>query len=421
MACAAPFRADDLFAEITSAMPYADVDRTTFDAVVAFVATGGYALRSYERFAKIREGKDGFWRAANPRIVQQYRMNVGTIVEATMLKVRFGRKGRGVMGGRTIGEVEEYFAETMVHGDTFIFGGEVLKFEGIFEDSVLVTRAAPKTDPKVPSYEGGKFPLSTHLAARVRSMLADPKSWQALPDQVSEWLKLQAAKSILPGAGQMLVETFPRSGRFHLVAYPFEGRLAHQTLGMLLTRRLERARLKPQGFVCNDYALSVWGLGDISLRAAQEPGFIGALFDQDMLGDDLEEWLAESALLKRTFRYCAVIAGLIERKFPGQEKRSRQVTMSTDLVYDVLRSHEPDHILLRAARADAATGLLDIGRLGDMLARIRGRIVHKALERVSPLAVPVLLEIGRESVYGEAADALLEDAAEDMLAEVMGG
>jgi ATP-dependent Lhr-like helicase len=251
-------------------------------------------------------------------------------------------------------------------------------------------------------------------------MLADPKSWQALPDQVSEWLKLQAAKSILPGAGQMLVETFPRSGRFHLVAYPFEGRLAHQTLGMLLTRRLERARLKPQGFVCNDYALSVWGLADISLRAAQEPGFIGALFDQDMLGDDLEEWLAESALLKRTFRYCAVIAGLIERKFPGQEKRSRQVTMSTDLVYDVLRSHEPDHILLRAARADAATGLLDISRLGDMLARIRGRIVHKALERVSPLAVPVLLEIGRESVYGEAADALLEDAAEDMLAEVMG-
>ncbi len=420
MACAAPFRADDLFAEVTSAMPYSDMDRATFDAVGAFVATGGYALRSYERFAKIREDRDGFWRAANPRVVQQYRMNVGTIVEATMLKVRFGRKGRGAMGGRTIGEVEEYFAETMVHGDTFIFGGEVLKFEGIFEDSVLVTRAAPKTDPKVPSYEGGKFPLSTHLAARVRSMLADPKSWQALPDQVSEWLSLQAAKSILPRAGEMLVETFPRGGRFHLVAYPFEGRLAHQTLGMLLTRRLERARLKPQGFVCNDYALSVWGLGDLSLRAAQEPGFIGSLFDQDMLGDDLEEWLAESALMKRTFRYCAVIAGMIERNFPGQEKRSRQITMSTDLVYDVLRAHEPDHILLRSARADAATGLLDIGRLGDMLSRIKGRIVHKALERVSPLAVPVLLEIGRESVYGEASDALLEDAAEDLLAEALG-
>jgi ATP-dependent helicase Lhr and Lhr-like helicase len=325
-----------------------------------------------------------------------------------------------MMGGRVIGEVEEYFAETMVHGDTFVFGGEVLKFEGIFEDSVLVSRAAPKTDPKVPSYAGGKFPLSTHLAARVRTMLADPASWTALPDQVSDWLRLQQEKSVLPKAGDMLVETFPRGGRFHLVAYPFEGRLAHQTLGMLLTRRLERARMKPQGFVCNDYALSVWGLSDLSVKAVQEPGFINRLFDQDMLGDDLEEWLAESGLMKRTFRYCAVIAGLIERKFPGQEKRSRQVTMSTDLVYDVLRSHEPGHILLRAARADAATGLLDIGRLSDMLSRIRGRIIHKPLERVSPLSVPVLLEIGREAVYGEAADALLEEAAGEMMAEAMG-
>ncbi len=421
MACTAPFLADDLYCEITSAAPYAYVDRETFDAVLGFVATGGYALKSYERFAKIRQDKDGFWRAANPRVIQQYRMNVGTIVEATMLKVRFGRKGRGpMMGGRVIGEVEEYFAETMVHGDTFVFGGEVLKFEGIFEDSVLVSRAAPKTDPKVPSYAGGKFPLSTHLAARVRTMLGDPKSWAALPDQVSDWLRLQQEKSVLPKAGDMLVETFPRGGRFHLVAYPFEGRLAHQTLGMLLTRRLERARMKPQGFVCNDYALSVWGLSDLSLKSVQEPGFINRLFDQDMLGDDLEEWLAESGLMKRTFRYCAVIAGLIERKFPGQEKRSRQVTMSTDLVYDVLRSHEPGHILLRAARADAATGLLDIGRLSDMLSRIRGRIIHKPLERVSPLSVPVLLEIGREAVYGEAADALLEEAAGEMMAEVMG-
>jgi ATP-dependent helicase Lhr and Lhr-like helicase len=421
MACTAPFLADDLYGEITSAAPYADVDRETFDAVLAFVATGGYALKSYERFAKIRQDKDGFWRAANPRVIQQYRMNVGTIVEATMLKVRFGRKGRGPMiGGRVIGEVEEYFAETMVHGDTFVFGGEVLKFEGIFEDSVLVSRAAPRTDPKVPSYAGGKFPLSTHLAARVRTMLADPKSWAALPNQVSDWLRLQQDKSVLPKAGDMLVETFPRGGRFHLVAYPFEGRLAHQTLGMLLTRRLERARMKPQGFVCNDYALSVWGLSDLSLKSVQEPGFINRLFDQDMLGDDLEEWLAESGLMKRTFRYCAVIAGLIERKFPGQEKRSRQVTMSTDLVYDVLRSHEPGHILLRAARADAATGLLDIGRLSDMLSRIRGRIIHKPLERVSPLSVPVLLEIGREAVYGEAADALLEEAAGEMMAEAMG-
>jgi ATP-dependent helicase Lhr and Lhr-like helicase len=421
MACAAPFDADDLYAEVASAAPYADLDRKTFDDVLAFVATGGYALKAYERFAKIRKGLDGLWRAATPRVIQQYRMNVGTIVADTVLKVRFGRpRGGAFVGGRVIGEIEEYFAEGLVNGDTFIFAGEVLRYEGIHEDSVFVTRTAPKTDPKVPSWAGGKFPLSTHLAARVRAMLADPRSWKALPEQVAEWLTIQTRKSILPKAGDMLVETFPRGARFHLVAYPFEGRLAHQTLGMLLTRRLERARLKPQGFVCNDYALSVWGLGDIGRRAEAEPGFIEDLFDQDMLGDDLEAWLAESMLMKRTFRYCAVIAGLIDRNFPGQEKRARQVTMSTDLVYDVLRSHEPDHVLLRAARADAATGLLDIGRVSEMLSRIRGRIIHKALDRPSPLSVPVLLEIGRESVFGEAADALLEEAADELLAEAMG-
>jgi ATP-dependent helicase Lhr and Lhr-like helicase len=412
MACAGGFEADALYAEVASAAPYAALDRRTFDDVLAFVATGGYALRAYERFAKIRKGADGVWRAATPRVVQQYRMNVGTIVAYTSLKVRFGRpKGKAIVGGRSIGEIEEGFAETMTPGDTFIFAGELLRYEGMSEDSVYVTRAPPNGDPKVPSWAGSKFPLSTHLASRVRAMIADPASWAALPAQVADWLQIQTRKSHLPLAGDMLVETFPRGGRFHIVAYPFEGRLAHQTLGMLLTRRLERARLKPQGFVCNDYAISVWGLGDIGRRAQAEPGFIDALFDQDMLGDDLEAWLAESMLMKRTFRYCAVIAGLIDRNFPGQEKRSRQVTMSTDLVYDVLRSHEPDHVLLRAARADAATGLLDIARLGEMLSRVQGRIIHKALDKPSPLAVPVLLEIGRESVYGEAADALLEEAA----------
>ncbi len=420
MACADGFRPDDLYAEVTSAAPYADLTRARFDAVVDFVATGGYALKSYERFAKIRAGADGKLRPATPRIAQQYRMNVGTIVEAAMLKVRLGRApkpGRPVLGGRVLGEVEEYFAETMVPGDTFIFAGEVLRFEAVSGNEVIVTRTAPGTDPKIPSYAGGKFPLSTFLAARVRAMLADPAEWDRLPAQLTEWLETQRRKSLLPGASDLLVETFPRGGRHYLVAYPFEGRPAHQTLGMLLTRRLERARLRPLGFVCNDYGIAVWCLSDMTAAVSQGRLSLDDLFAEDMLGDDLEEWLAESALMKRTFRYCAVIAGLIERRFPGQEKTGRQVTMSTDLVYDVLRRHQPDHILLEAARADAATGLLDIRRLAQMLARVRGRIVHKPLEHVSPLAVSVMLEIGREAVYGEAAERILEEAEAALLDE----
>jgi ATP-dependent Lhr-like helicase len=420
-ACGEPFLADELFAEVRSAAPYADLTRADFDAVLDFVATGGYALKAYERFAKIRQGKDGRWRVAHPMVAQRYRMNVGTIVEADMLKVRLVRSRASKLiprGGRLLGEVEEYFIEMLTPGDTFVFAGEVLRYEAIVQDEVYVSRAASE-DPKVPSYEGGKFPLSTYLADRVRQIVADRSQWKDLPAQVRDWLDIQQWRSLLPGRRDLLVETFPRANKHYMVCYPFEGRLAHQTLGMLLTRRLERARLRPMGFVANEYALAIWGLGDVASHIARGDLSLAQLFDEDMLGDDLEAWLAESALMKRTFRNCAIIAGLIERRFPGQEKSRRDVTISTDLVYDVLRKHQADHVLLRAARADAASGLLDIRRLSEMLSRIRGRIIHKPLDHVSPLAVPVMLEIGREMVYGEASEEVLREAEAELVKEAM--
>jgi len=408
--CGEPFDEDDLYDEIRSAAPYAELDRETFDKLLDFTATGGYALKTYERFRRLVRRKDGRWTVRTPQIAQRHRLNVGTIVEAPMLDVVVSSKGRG---GFRLGQIEEWFLEQLVPGDTFLFAGQVLRFEGIEEMTARVTRSSD-TDPRIPSYQGGKFPLSTYLTARVRDMVQDPGKWHALPEQVRDWLELQKLRSRLPRADGLLVETFPRSARFYLVCYPFEGRLAHQTLGMLLTRRLERMRMRPMGFVANEYALSVWGLRDMSGVD------LDALFAEDMMGDDLDAWLAESQLMMRTFRNCAVIAGLIERRFPGQEKTGRQVTISTDLIYNVLREHEPDHILLKAAWADAGTGLLDIHRLGTALARIKGHIEHVDLDRISPLAVPVMLEIGKEPVYGEGHESILEDvASEDLIAEAM--
>ena len=428
-ACGEPFFSDELYAEVLTAAPYSDLTRTDFDDVVDFVATGGYALKSYERFARIKQDKQGRWRVTNPKVRQSYRMNVGTIVEEPMLKVKLVRGGgqrnsRGstgaiARGGRMLGQIEEYFIEGLVVGDTFVFGGEIVRYEALVEDQVYVSRAND-SDPKVPSYMGGKFPLSTYLAERVRKLLDDKRAWKALPHQVHDWLSLQQRFSLVPGVRELLVESFPRGNKHYFVCYPFEGRLAHQTLGMLLTRRLERARARPLGFVANEYALAVWGLGDISFMVRHGQLDLNALFDPDMLGDDLEAWLAESALMKRMFRNCALISGLIARRFTDEEKSRRQVLFSTDLVYDVLHKHQADHVLLRAARADAASGLLDLRRLGDMLSRIQGRITHKPLDHVSPLAVPVMLEIGRESVYGEASDELLAEAAEELVKEAMG-
>jgi ATP-dependent helicase Lhr and Lhr-like helicase len=328
-----------------------------------------------------------------------------------MLSVRIA-SGRRAAPGRKIGEVEEGYLEVLEAGDTFIFAGRIWRLVGVTGLDVLVT-PAPGEDAKMPSWGGSKFALSTFLAARVRAMMSDAHHWEVLPDDVREWLELQRDRSAIPAPGEMLLETFPRGHRQFMVCYPFEGRLAHTTLAMLLTRRLERLGVGPLGFVCNDYALAVW-----SLKPMAGLDFAD-LFAQDMLGDDLEAWLAESSMMKAAFKGCALIAGLIERRFRGDRKSGRQVTFSTDLVYDVLRRHQSDHLLLRCARHDAARGLIDVARLGQMLARIKGRIRHVALDHLSPFSVSVILEIGRQRSPGGAGEMILAEAAEDLIAEAV--
>ena len=292
-----------------------------------------------------------------------------------------------------------------------MFAGRLLSFLRLRENAIECVEGGGD-NPLVPAYEGGRLPLTTNLADRVRGLLQSPDKWDLFPEQVQDWLRLQRNVSRMPGRNDLLVETFPRGDRWYLVAYCFEGRNAHQTLGMLITKRMERAGMAPLGFVATDYVLGIW--------SANQPTDVARLFDQDMLGDDLEDWLAESSMLKRTFRNVAVIAGLIQRNHPGAEKTRKQVTVNSDLIYEVLRRHQPDHILLRATRADAAGGLIDVGRIAGMLARVKGHIVHMVLSRVSPLAVPVLLEIGRESVRTDTDEDALLAEAEAIIAEATG-
>jgi ATP-dependent Lhr-like helicase len=403
-ACAQPIDRDQLYEEVLTTQPYRELPRKDFDDTFDFVATGGYALAAYERWHRLKQLPDGRWMLASPLVARQFRMNVGTIVELPLIKVKMKR-------GPMLGEVEEAFIQGLVPGDTFVFGGRLLRFEGVKE---LVAQCSPATggDPKVPAYGGGRLPLSTFLAERVRGILQDPSRHPKLPPEVREWLRVQRIRSTLPAGNRLLIEGFPRGSKQFIVAYCFEGRNAHQTLGMLLTRRMERMGLKPLGFVATDYVLGIWGLRPPTKQQLDQ------LFDEDMLGDDLEAWMDESTMLRRSFRNVAVIAGLIERRFPGEEKSRRQVTFSSDLIYDALRKHEPDHILLRATRQDAAWQLADLRRLGELLRRAKGRIDYRRLDRISPLAVPVLLEIGKERVLdGTAEDELLDIAAQELIDE----
>jgi ATP-dependent Lhr-like helicase len=400
-ACAGPFAADALFAEVRAAGPYRDLPRADFDACLGFAATGGYALRAYDRWQRLVE-RDGRWQLRDPRRARTIRMNIGTIVAAEMLAVRL--RGRGA----ALGEVEEEFAAGLVPGDTFLLGGETVRFEGLRDMAIEVTRA-PARDPKIAVYYGTKLATSTRLSQRVVELLADPDRWDTLPGYMRQWLGTQARVSRLPRPDRLLIEGFPRGDRHHLCLYGFAGRNAHQTLGLLMTRRMEAAGLSPLGFVSSDYALLIWGLDPVPDPAA--------LLTPEGLRDGLEGWLAENAVMKRTFRNAATVAGLIERNLPGLRKSGRQATFSSDILYDTLRKYDPDHLLLRITRAEAGRGLVDFGRIEEMLARSAGRIDVVRAPHVTPLAAPLLLEVGRVPIRGRAEDRLAVEAAEALLAE----
>ncbi len=401
-ACSGVFDADELWCEIRNAGPYQDVTAETFEQLLQLIATGGYALQAYDRFRRLVQESGGKWRVTHPRFVSQHRLNAGVIVDAAMLNVRF-------RNGRRLGQLDEYFGASLMQGDRFFFSGMALEVEKI-EMADLYVRAT-KHRARIPSYMGARIPLTTHLAARVRALLHDRKQWKRFPTDVREWLDMQAKKSILPHPDQLLVETFERHGLHYLIVYSFEGWNAHQSLALLLSKRMEARGLKPVGFVASDYAFALWGLEPVLDPAS--------LFSADILTDEFVEWIENSALLKRAFREVAIISGLVERQQPGKSKSGRQITFSTDLIYDVLRRYDPDHLLLKAAWADARARMTDVGRLGALLDRAQRDLVHKPLSQVSPLAVPLLVLIGRESITGgEAEDSILIEA-DDLAREAM--
>jgi len=400
--CAGPFREDTLLAEVRGAAPYAWVDEVMWQRVLNFVATGGYSLRAYDRFRRIVRDKDGTWRLVHPEMAARHRINAGIIVDSEMIEIRF-------RNGRALGRVEEEFAAQLGPKDTFRFAGLDLEVEGL-RDGDLIVHAA-RTSAMIPSYMGARIAISADLAGRVQAMLCDRAGWGRFPDDVREWLEMQDWRSQLPRPGRLLVESFPLNGRAYAVFYTFEGWPANQSLGMLLTRRMEDRGLAPLGFVANDYALAVWGLHEVSDPAS--------MLSPEILAGEFVEWVHKSYLLRRAFREVAVISGLIERQQPGKRKTGRQVTFSTDLIYDVLCRYEPDHLLIEAAWADARTRLTDVARIADVLERAQSGIDHVRLDRVSPMAVPLLTMIGRESLPAGAADDDLLVEAESLAAAAM--
>jgi len=395
-AAAGPFHADDLFHEVITVGAYATLPRALFDRCLDFAATGGYALKAYDQWQRLVQRADGQWQLRDPRAAARIRMNIGTITDSEKLKVQL----KHARGGRPLGEVEEGFAATLTQGDTFLIGGRIVRYEGLRELVVEVSRNAGKK-PRVAVFSGTKFATSTQLSDRILAMFAQG-NWPNLPGHTAKWLALQRDVSRLPERDRLLVETFPHDGLHHLVAYGFAGKNAQQTLGLLLTQRMEAEGLNPLGFVSTDYATLIWGLDPVTDPAT--------LFERDGLEGALQGWLAGNAVMKRTFKTAALVAGLIDRNSPGKRKSGRQATFSTDILYDTLRKYDPDHLMMEITRAEAMRGLIDFGRIEALLDRITGRIDHVPCARVTPLAAPLFLEIGKVPVKGRAEETLIERA-----------
>jgi ATP-dependent Lhr-like helicase len=400
-ACSAPFDADALFGEIVSAGPYATITRAEFDACLDFTATGGYALRAYDKWQRLMV-RGTLWGLRDPRAAAVIRQNLGTIIDTETLKVRL--KGR--LGGVPLGEIEEAFASTLTSGDTFLIGGQVVRYEGLNEMTVQVSRATSGRDPKVAVFSGTKFATSTVLTQRILAIFQQER-WPELPRHTAEWLTLQREVSRLPEPGRLLIECFPHEARHHICVYSFAGRNAQQTLGLLLTKRMEEEHLAPLGFVATDYATLIWGLEPVTNPAA--------LLDPAHLRDGLEGWLAGNAVMKRTFRATAIIAGLIERSHQGRRKSGRQATFSSDILYETLRKYDPDHLLLQITKQEAMRGLVDFSRIEDMLAAVGDRIDLVTLPKLSPLSAPLFLEPSKVPVAGEGRERLIEAAARQLL------
>jgi ATP-dependent Lhr-like helicase len=400
-ACAAPFDADALYDEVRTAGPYADLERPEFDACLDFCATGGYALRAYDQWQRLKQTTEGLWQLRDPRIARLVRMNIGTIQDTDTLKVRMRR----TRGGKPLGEIEEGFAASLTPGDTFLIGGRIVRFESLREMVVEVSRDKGR-QPKIATFMGTKFATSTQLSQRILHIL-EQDDRPDLPAHTRDWINLQNKVSQLPKDRRLLIESFPHDGREHTCVYGFAGRNAQQTLGLILTKRMEELGLAPLGFVSTDYATLIWGLEPLT-----DPG---PLFDPDALRDGLDQWLAGNALMKRTFRASATIAGLIQRNTPQARKTGRQATFSSDILYDTLVRYDPDHLLLRITRHEAMRGLIDFGRIEQMLSRIEGRIDLRRLDRVTPFAAPLFLEAGRTPIEGHAQERLLAEETERLM------
>jgi len=384
VASSEPFNLDILYKNIKTSYPYRKLKKKTFIQIINFVKDGGYSLKAYEEFSKIKKNSYGKFEMASSKFIKKYRMNIGTIIDSDLINIYLKNK--------KLGKIEEYFVQNLSIGDTFLFAGEVLEYVGVNLKGILVKKTKSK-NPKIPSYTGGRLSLSSKLASRVIKLINNYKEYN-FPKEIKDLLNNQTKVSSLPPMDGLLIETFSRfvgnKKNNYLVAYTFQGRKTNQTLGIILIKRMESLGLRPLAFVATDYALSIWSIKKCSN--------INRLLEIKSLLININQLLISTSLIRRHFKEIAIISGLIDKNYPGHRKTERQIKFNSDLIYDVLNKYEKNHVLLNATKFEAMTELVDYNKISHYINNMKKNIVYHDLEKASPLAIPLILEFNIEKV-----------------------
>ncbi|KAG9559398.1 hypothetical protein KCV01_g21516, partial [Aureobasidium melanogenum] len=373
------FDADEAYAEITSAWPYASLPRERFDATLRFLVTGGSALAAYPEYRKLvlHEGR---YVVSAPRIVRMHRLSIGTITSDGSLQVRY-------LKGARLGSVEESFIARLRPGDRFLFAGRNLELVRV-RDMTAYVRAANSRRGGVPRWQGGRLPLSGELSDQLRHTLATPDSSPEMK-RLSPLLAIQRRQSAVPGEGETLCERVRTRDGDYLFLYPFAGHLAHEGMAALLAYRLSLIHPADYGYAVNDYGLTITAASLPPLDAAA----MRALLHPFRLATDIVRSVNLVELSRRQFREIARVAGLVFNGYPAQSKTLRQLQASSGLLYDVLRRHDPEHPLLWQADREVLDLHLEVRRLRQALVRMsRSTLLWKELPRLTPLSFPLWVE-----------------------------
>jgi ATP-dependent Lhr-like helicase len=395
------FKPEEIFEEVKKTFSYESISAEEWHWCLEFITKGGESLSGYDEFHKVEIEDDGRYKVNSRRTAQRHRMSMGTIVSDAMIKVKVQR-------GAFLGTIEEYFFSRLKPGDVFWFAGrnlELIRVKGM-EAQV---RAARSNKGIVPSWKGGRMPLSAKMGAMLRTKIEESFKGDAQDVElqlIEPIWQLQQERSIIPQQHEFLIEKFKSKDGYHVFFYPFEGRLVHEGMATLFAYRISLFKPLTFSIAMNDYGFELLADSPIPIEEAIDSD----VFTERDLREDIMQSVNAVEMARRRFRDIASIAGMVFTGYPGQAVKDKHLQSSTQLIFNVFQDYEPDNLLLQQAYEEALDFQLEEGRLRQALQRMaQQELVIKEMQKPSPFSFPIMVDrLNRERLTSETMEQRVE-------------